>query len=63
MKMNRFDKLLLSIFMWLGTKLFSRSYVGYDANDTVVTVGFMTDEYYVLSKNEIEYAEYERKQK
>ena len=60
MKMSWIDRILLSIFMWLGTRWFSISNVGYDANDNVVYIDFRKD---YFDDVEVAFTRYERKDK
>lgn len=56
--MNWWDKLLMGLVIWIMRGWFSRSVVGYDANDNVVYLGFSVD-YFV--DTETQFVEYERK--
>lgn len=59
MRMNTLDKILLSIFMWLGTRWFNAVTVGRDANDTVVYVVFEIEGFDKIEN--VDYSVYERK--
>jgi len=54
-KMSRFDRILLSIFLWLGARWFYRCILGYDKNENVVYISFNKESFDLDTTEFVEY--------